>query len=87
MEPREQAQYVGEGVTMKCSTSDPIWTKDGQPLPGGTIIQGNILIIDEVTLEHTGTYICNSTPTEEGEWSSGSSNLYVGGKLFCYIWC
>ena len=80
MEPREQAQYVGQGVAMKCSISDPIWTKDGQPLPGDTIFEEDELVIEEVTLEHSGTYTCNSTHTEEGEWSSGSSNLYVGGK-------
>ena len=88
VKPPDQAQYVGESVTIACSASDPIWTKDGHSLPGDIIVEENELVIDQVTMEHTGSYMCNSTPTEEGEWSSGYSKLYVGGKnvALIYYW-
>ena len=82
MEPLEQAQFVGESVTITCMTSDPSWTKDGQSLPGDVILEGNEIHISDVTLEHAGTYTCTSPSAsiDDEEQTSGSSKLYIGGN-------
>ena len=65
-------------MSIACNTSYPTWTKDGQSLPRDVVTVSNELSINQVTMQHAGTYTC--TTTLDKEHSSGSSTLYVGGN-------
>ena len=54
-------------------------------LPDGSARYGRILVIDNVTLQHSGKYVCITKQTIDGEkMSASSSTVITAGNNYCF---
>uniref|UniRef100_A0A1B6EDX6 Basement membrane-specific heparan sulfate proteoglycan core protein n=1 Tax=Clastoptera arizonana TaxID=38151 RepID=A0A1B6EDX6_9HEMI len=71
---RHPVSYEGSSVRLQCDTdthTQIIWTRDSEPLPRNSFIQGSVLILDNLKLEDGGRYICQT------DTSTGTASDYI----------
>ncbi len=74
--PQTTVAYTGHRAEMFCNSYEvPQWTKKGEV----NHLFNHTLIIEKLTEEDSGVYICRGTLNEEGQPFVASSELFVGG--------
>jgi len=78
--PIIQVAYFGDTVIINCqSVILPRFTKYSLPLKYKHVIKQNQLFLFDVTIKHSGTYVCHGTYKNTSYSFTVTSELYVGG--------